>query len=249
MVHVGLVGGGSPGLVNSTAGEGARKGELIKMDLTLTSLQEQAHRIAVLHEGTNLSIPAAAPYDLQQPEEGMEGREVDERKGELANPPYRLQELRLVTQSPKGQQEFPQQTEAQEAQHAGYNHNVSLASMTSLRGPSARSNRATVLKWMEPSPTITHPQLVSFPHHAKKWQLGVGKCPGQETIFGLFAISNRTTGIIFRPNQFICPYLGHVQAVKPTKLRHHAWVHNGIQGVNISTPAKKMTVRLNGRGW
>jgi len=144
------------------------------MDLTPTSMQEHAYRIAVLHEGTNLSIPAAAPYDLQQPEEGMEGREVDERKGELVDPPYRLQELRLVTQSPMGQQEFPQQAEAQEAQHAGYNHNVPLASTTSLRDPSARSNRATVLKGMEPSPTITHPQLVSFPHHAKK----CGKVPG-----------------------------------------------------------------------
>jgi len=36
--------GGSPGLVNSTAGEGARQGELIRMDLTPTSTQEQAHR-------------------------------------------------------------------------------------------------------------------------------------------------------------------------------------------------------------
>ena len=57
--------GGSPGPVNSTAGEGARQGELIRMDLTPTSMQEQAHRIKVLHEGTNLSILAAAPYDLQ----------------------------------------------------------------------------------------------------------------------------------------------------------------------------------------
>jgi hypothetical protein len=155
--------GGSPRPVNSTAGEGVRQGELIRMNLTPTSMQEQPHRIAVLHEGTNLSIPAAASYDLQQPEKGMEGREVDERKGKLVDLPYRLQKLRLVAQSPRGQHEFPQQTEAQEAQHAGDNHHVPLASMTSLRGPRARTNRATVLKGMEPSPTITHPQLVSFP--------------------------------------------------------------------------------------
>ena len=142
--------GGSPGPINSTAGEGARQGELIRMDLTPTSMQEHAHRIAVLHEGTNISIPAAAPYDLQQPEEGMERRVVGVGKGELGDPPYRFQEWRLVTQSPRGQQEFPQQAEAQEAQHAGYNHNVPLAFMTSLRGPSARSNRATVLKGWSP---------------------------------------------------------------------------------------------------
>ena len=134
-----------------------------------------------------------------------------------------------MTQSPRGQQEFLQEPEARAAQEEGCNHNVPLASMTSLRGPSARSNRAMVLQGMEHSPTITHPALVSFPQHAKKWQLGVGKCPGQEQMFGLFAISSRTTGIIFHPNQLICPYLRHVQSVKPTKLRHHAWVHNGIQ--------------------
>jgi hypothetical protein len=167
----------------------------------------------------------------------MEGREVGESKGELVDPPYRLQELRLATQSPRGQQEYQRQAEAQEAQHAVYNHNVPLASMTSLRGPSARSIRATVLKGIEPSSTITHPQLVSFPQHAKKWQLGVGKCKGQDKIFGLFAMSTRTTGIIFRPNQLICPYLGHVQSVKPTKVRHHAWVHNGIQeGIGTTIP-------------
>ena len=87
----GLWAGGSPGTVNSTAGEGARQGELIRMDLTPTSMQEHAHRIAVLHEGTNPSIPAADPCDLQQPEEGMEEREVDERKGELVDPSYRPQ--------------------------------------------------------------------------------------------------------------------------------------------------------------
>ena len=114
-------------------------------------------------------------------------------------------------------------------QHSTYNHSVPLASMTSLRGPSARSNRVTVLKGVKPSPTITHPQMVSYSQHAKKWQLGVGKCPGQEEIFGLFALSTRTTDIIFRPNQLICPHLGHVQSLKPTQVRHHAWAHNGIE--------------------
>jgi hypothetical protein len=109
----------------------------------------------------------------------MEGREVGERKGKLVYPPHRLQELRLALQSPKENQEYQRQAKAQEAQHAVYIHNVPLASMTSLRGPSARSDGATVLKRMEPSPTITHPLLVSFPQHAKKWQLGVGKWPGQ----------------------------------------------------------------------
>ena len=142
--------GGSPGLVNSTAGEEARKGELIKMDLTLASLQEQAHRIAVLHEGTNLSLPAAAPSDLKQPEEWTEGRVVGVANGEPGEPPYRLLEWRLVTQSARGQQESPQQAEAQEAQHAGSSHHVPLASLTSLRGLSARSNRAMVLKGRSP---------------------------------------------------------------------------------------------------
>ena len=97
-------------------------------------------------------------------------------------------------------------------------------------GPNARSNRATVLRGVEaPPPTISHPQMVSYPHHARKWQLGVGKCPGQEELFGLFALSNRTNDIIFRPNQLICPYFGHVQSVKSTQVRHHAWAHNGIQ--------------------
>ena len=50
----------------------------------------------------------------------------------------------------------------------------------------------------------------------------VGKCPGQENLFGYFALSTRTNDIIFRPNQLICPYLGHVQSVKPTQVRHHA---------------------------
>ena len=47
------------------------------------------------------------------------------------------------------------------------------------------------------------------------------QCPGQEEIFGLFALSTRTTDIIFRPNQLICPYLGHVLSGKPTQVRHH----------------------------
>ena len=74
-------------------------------------------------------------------------------------------------------------------------------------------------------PTINHPQMVSYPQHAKKWQLGWG--PGK--LFELFALSTRTNDIIFRSNQLICPYLGHVQSVKPTQVRHHAWAHNGIQ--------------------
>jgi hypothetical protein len=94
--------GGSPGPINSSAGEGVQKDEVIRMNLTPASRQAQAHRIAVLHEGTKLSIPAAAPFDLQHSEEGMEGREVGERKYKQDDPPYRLQELRLVTQSPRG---------------------------------------------------------------------------------------------------------------------------------------------------
>ena len=62
------------------------------MDLTLTSLQEQVHRIAGLHEGNNLSLPAAAPFDLKQPEDGTEGRVVGVANGEPGEPPYRLLE-------------------------------------------------------------------------------------------------------------------------------------------------------------
>ena len=170
--------GGSPGLVNSTAGEGARKGELIKMNLTLTSLQEQAHRIAVLHEGTNLSLPAAAPSDLKQPEEGTEGRVVGGGNGEPGDPPYRLLEWRLVTQNARGQQEYPQQPEAQEAQHAGSSHHVPPASLTSLRGPSARSNRATVLKGMEPPPDYHSPSTGALPSPCEKMAFRCGEVPG-----------------------------------------------------------------------
>jgi hypothetical protein len=75
--------GGSPEPINSTTVEVVRQSMLPRMDLTPTSMQEQAHQIAVLHEGTNLGIPAAASYDMQQSEEGVEGREVGEKKGEL----------------------------------------------------------------------------------------------------------------------------------------------------------------------
>ena len=57
------------------------------MDFAPASRQAQAHRIAILHEGPNLSIPEVAPLDLQHPEEGMEGREVGERKCKLDDPP------------------------------------------------------------------------------------------------------------------------------------------------------------------
>ena len=46
------------------------------VDLLLTSIQEQVYRIAVLHEGTSLGIPAEPIYDTHQTEKCVERREV-----------------------------------------------------------------------------------------------------------------------------------------------------------------------------
>ena len=131
---------------------------LSRMDLLPTSMQEKVHRIAVLHDGTNLGISAAPIYDTQQSEEGAESREVGESQREPACLSYRLQELQQAILNPSGQQEQSQrQSVRQDTQHSAYKHNVTLASMESLRGPSARSNRATVLRGVEaPRPSVIH---------------------------------------------------------------------------------------------
>jgi hypothetical protein len=78
---------------------------LPSMDLLPTSTHDQVHRIAVLHEGTSLGIPAAPIYDTQQSEEGVEKREDGESQREPACPSYRLQELQQAILHPSGQQE------------------------------------------------------------------------------------------------------------------------------------------------
>jgi hypothetical protein len=78
-----------------------------------------------------------------------------------------------------------------------------LSSMASLRGPQARSNSATVLAGINCAPSVNVPTGIRFPHNSKKWQLGVGKCPGEATLEGIFAMGT-------------------------THLNSQAWAHNGI---------------------
>ena len=84
---------------------------LSRMDLLPTSTQEKVHRIAVLHEETNLGISAALIYGTQQSEEGAEIREVGESQRKPACPSYRLQELQQVILNPSGQQEQSQRSQ------------------------------------------------------------------------------------------------------------------------------------------
>ena len=70
--------GGSPGPTKSLTVEEVRQGMLPRMDLLPTSMIEQVHRIAVLHEETNLGISAAPIYDTQKSKEGEESREAGE---------------------------------------------------------------------------------------------------------------------------------------------------------------------------
>jgi hypothetical protein len=104
---------------------------------------------------------------------------------------------------------------------------VPLSAMASLRGPQARSNRATVLAGINSAPSVNVPTGIRFPHNAKKWQLGVGKCPGEDTLEGVFAMGRKEAEIVFQPGQLICPFRGHSQSTRPT-FNSQTWAHNGI---------------------
>ena len=99
--------------------------------------------------------------------------------------------------------------------------------MASLRGPQARSNRATVLAGINCAPSVNVPTGIRFPHNSKKWQLGVGKCPGEATLEGVFAMGKKEAEIVFQPGQLICPFRGHSQSIRPT-FNSQTWAHNGI---------------------
>ena len=86
---------------------------------------------------------------------------------------------------------------------------VPLASMTSLRGPQARRNRANVLAGVDSAPSVSIPTGIRYPHNSKKWQLGVGKCPGESSLEGVFAMGKGEAEIVFKPGQLICPFRGH----------------------------------------
>ena len=105
---------------------------------------------------------------------------------------------------------------------------VPLSSMASLRGPHARLNRATHFQGIEKAPNCSGLTQVRYPHKAKQWHLGVGKCAGKEKAEGLFAIGASAETVVFYEGGFICPVKGHQQTTKPRHLNNHAWFHNGI---------------------
>ena len=105
---------------------------------------------------------------------------------------------------------------------------VPLASMTSLRGSQARRNRANVLAEVDSAPSVSIPTGIRYPHNSKKWQLGVGKCPGESSLEGVFTMGKGEAEIVFKPGQLICPFRGHSQRTRPIHLTIHAWAHNGI---------------------
>jgi hypothetical protein len=53
-------------------------------------------------------------------------------------------------------------------------------------GSQRKKQQSHCFEEVEASPNITHPQMVSYPQHAKKWQLGVEKCLGQKKYLDSF---------------------------------------------------------------
>jgi hypothetical protein len=102
-----------------------------------------------------------------------------------------------------------------------------LTSMASLRGPQVRSNRVDVLHSTSNPPQINAPTNLRYPHHSKRWNQGVDKCPGESTLERVFAI-RKDVEMVFKPGQLLCPFRGHSQSTRPTNLNNHAWAHNGI---------------------
>ena len=105
-----------------------------------------------------------------------------------------------------------------------------LAAMESLRGPSARRNRGWTNGGREPdTPVVNGPANIRYPHHAKRWKLGVGRNPGDPTTEGVFAMDEDKDAIVFKTGQLICPFRGHQQSTRPRQPQQQAWAHNGIR--------------------
>ena len=105
-----------------------------------------------------------------------------------------------------------------------------LAAMKSLRGPSARCNRGWTNGGREAdTPEVNEPADIRYPHHAKRWKLGVGRTPGDLTTEGVFAMGKDKTAIVFKTGQLICPFRGHQQRTRPRQPQNQAWAHNGIR--------------------
>ena len=82
-----------------------------------------------------------------------------------------------------------------------------LAAIESLRGPSARHNRGWTNGGREPdTPEVNGPADIRYPHHAKRWKLGVGRNPGDSTTEGVFAMGKDKDVIVFKTGQLICPF-------------------------------------------
>jgi hypothetical protein len=105
-----------------------------------------------------------------------------------------------------------------------------LAAMESLKGPAARSNRGWSNRGREPdTPEVHEPIGIRYPHHAKRWKLGVGQNPGDATTEGVFAIGKEMEEVVFKVGQLICPFRGHQQSTRPRQPHNQAWAHNGIR--------------------
>ena len=79
------------------------------------------------------------------------------------------------------------------------------------------------------TPAVNEPADIRYPHHAKRWKLGVGRTLGDVTTEGVFAIGKNQTAIIFKSGQLICPFRGHQQSTRPRQPNNQAWAHNGIR--------------------
>ena len=105
-----------------------------------------------------------------------------------------------------------------------------LAAMESLRGPSARCNRGWFNRGHKPdTPEVHEPADIRYPHHAKRWRLGVGRNPGDSTTEGVFAMGKNKDEVVFKTGQLICPFRGHQQSTRPRQPHNQAWAHNGIR--------------------
>ena len=129
---------------------------------------------------------------------------------------------------------------------------VPLSSMVSLRGPQARSNRATMLTGINCAPSVNVPTGIRFPHNSKKWQLGVGKCLGEATLEGVFAMGKKEAEIVFQPRQLICPFRGTLRALNPLSTARHGHTtafRMAHQAASTSTPTIVLKVPPDGYGW
>ena len=74
-----------------------------------------------------------------------------------------------------------------------------LAAIESLRGPSARCNRRWSNRGRKPdTPEVHEPADIRYPHHAKRWRLGVGWNPGDSTTEGVFGMGKNKEEVVFK---------------------------------------------------